>query len=675
MPRTSFVPAKYSRYDRAIGNLRSMLPQLQVYARDMTGNKKLKLAVGSQSQTDGDTIWLRPPMSLAYTKRHRPTLCRVYDALGTSLCPSCADRQFIMATLQHEIGHCMMGSFEKLENQRTANAVATMRNFLRWEFYVRLHEGLSEIGTYDTSLKFVSLARHPWLQAFTLMGEDIRCNKKMFDEFPEMEEEFRARGDRIINEGIEGNDGGLTLYSDLDKDKQISLIFLVKATGVEYEYHFDPEVVELVDSPKGEMILDKFLNARDVYDTMIGAAMALAFANENELCLFDADADDEELDELLKELMKFLAQFIGHGAGGANDTPQRQTGKAQAGGEDEGEAPAGGDDDDDDEEDEDAWGAGGNHHGKAAPADAKTEEELTKVIESLALLGSVPINVAQPLIIREGDSKDEMWTESGYYGSYVTNKQNFKVPESIVGASVNQARIAFGFNARVEKHRNQRSGRVHGKSLAKRVPFGDDRIFATKVRPDARSYHVVIGMDSSGSTAGRTYENIKMAVLGMADVCSRVNVSFEIWGHTTYDLDGDDYEYWSEARMGAAFYEIKAADEPWSTAQKDRLRRATAVSGNLDGHSLRFYRSRADKAKATEKIIMYYTDGAMPASNYNEELDILKDELELCKRQRYTVLGVGAGTDSPTKHGLETVRVDSSSDYRTVVEHLGKRLR
>lgn len=665
---TSFVPTPYRRYDRAIRNLRNMLPQLQIYARDMTGNKKLKLQVGSQSMTDGDTIWLRPPMSLARIQRHRPTLCRTFDAAGTSLCPTCADRQFVMATLQHEIGHCMMGSFEKLEQPKTNQTIYRMRMHLVYEFGDRLIQAAkTDLETHNTSLKLVGQARHPWLQAFTLMGEDIRCNDSMFESFPEMREEFIARGDRIINEGIETDDGSVVWYSDLEHDKQISLIFLVKASGVDYEAHFSEEIVDLADSPEGERILAKFQDAKDVYDTMEAAAEALSFANRNGLCEFDPHTSDDKLEELMEEIMKFLAQFIGHGIGGAGDTPQEKPHGGTAG-ENEGAGSS------DDEDQDGTPYAGGHKHAKAAPEDSKTEEELTKVIESLRLLGSVPLNVRAPMIIEEGDTKDEMWKPDAFWSTYVVKPELFAVPESVVGASVNQARIAFGFNARVEKHRNQRSGRVHGKSLAKRVPFGDDRIFASRVRPDARSYHVVIGIDSSGSTAGRTYENIKRAALGMAEVCSRVNVSFEIWGHTTYEVTADD-DWWKEEDSGPAFYAIKTADEPWTPKQKDRLRRATAVSGNLDGHSMRFYRRQADKAKATEKIIMYYTDGAMPASNYVEELDVLKQELELCRKQRYTVLGVGAGTDSPTAHGLETVRVDSEADYRTVVEHLGKRLR
>lgn len=661
-PAKSFVPAPYRRYDRAIRNLRAMVPQLQIYAREMTGNPKLKLQVGSQSMTDGDTIWLRPPMTLARTQRHRPTLCDITDAAGTSLCPTCADRQFIMATLQHEIGHCTMGSFEKLEITRTQRALFDMVHKIPHAFLTRLDAATSHLDTYNTSLKFTGQARHPWLQAFVLMGEDIRCNRMMFDAHEGMREEFMARGDRIINEGLETDDGELIMYHDLELDKQISLIFLVKATGVEYKDHFAEEVVDICDSSEGKRVLRMFEDAGNVYETMVAAAHALKLANAHQLCEVNPNAAEDELKELLEEIMKFLATFIGHGEGGASDTPQFHAG------EDDGDG-------DDEQPSSPMLSAGGVKHGKADPKEAATEEELTKVIESLALLGSVPMNVAQPLIIREGDDKDEMWDTEDYWSSYVTSEKDFKLPESVLGASVNQARIAFGVNKRVERHRNQKSGKVHGKSLAKRVPFGDDRIFASKIRPDGRSYHVVIGIDSSGSTAGQTYENIKRAALGMAEVCSRVGVTFEIWGHTTYDLDRDDSRYWTEADMGAAFYAIKTADEPWGSVQRNRLRRATAVSGNLDGHSMRFYRRQADKSKANEKIIMYYTDGAMPASNYDEEKTILVEELEHCRRSHYTVLGVGAGTDSPKKYGLETVRVDSDNDYRTVVEHLGRRLR
>ena len=81
-----------------------------------------------------------------------------------------------------------------------------------------------------------------------------------------------------------------------------------------------------------------------------------------------------------------------------------------------------------------------------------------------------------------------------------------------------------------------------------------------------------------------------------------------------------------------------------------------------------------DRVQATDKIILYCTDGKMPAENHDEELEILQREIKICKQKGYTLLGVGIRTDSPVRHGLDTVQVDEHSDVVKVVRHLEKRL-
>jgi Cobalamin biosynthesis protein CobT VWA domain len=648
---------KYNKYERAISQLRKQLPQLRLYARNMTGNPKLKLVPAAQSQTDGNTIYLRPPTSLGAKQVHTQGMCDLTDSAGTSLCAACATRQFLMVTLQHEIGHCINGSFQELDNFNVTAMIVAWQSmkYILAPFRERMTYAWSDKDTETNQmLKLISSARHPHLSAFCLVAEDVRCNRMMFDQFPEMEVEFQARMDRILEEGIDTEEG-LLVYADMPDDRQISMAFLVAGSGGEIEPYFNETITDLMSTADAKFIVKKMLNASDVYDSATAAAMALKYANDNDLCVVDPHADDDEINELFKELMKMLAELIGHAEGGACDTPN---------------GPEGTRPDDDVDEDGNPRPAG-HEHGKADADKKKSEEELLKVIESLEILGSIPLNVDAPRIIRKDDIGDELWiADSGYnhYQQYIKSKSDFTLPESVLGSSVTKARIAFGVNRRADVQKNQRSGRVDGRKLARRVPFSDDRMFGKKTEPTKRDYHVVIGLDSSGSTAGETYENIKLAALGMAEVCHRVGVSFEIWGHTTYDRDNNWFSY------GPAFYEIKAIDERWTPAVKDKLRTATAVSGNLDGHSMRFYRMQAERAKATEKIIMYYTDGAMPASNFEEELEILKAELMYCKKQHITVMGVGVETDSPTKHGLDTVRVDSTDDLRSVVDHLGKKL-
>lgn len=90
--------------------------------------------------------------------------------------------------------------------------------------------------------------------------------------------------------------------------------------------------------------------------------------------------------------------------------------------------------------------------------------------------------------------------------------------------------------------------------------------------------------------------------------------------------------------------------------------------------TVEYYRKILDHRPETDKVILYYTDGKMPAENHDEELDILQREIRICRQKGYTLLGVGIRTDSPVRHGLDTVQVDGDEDIVKVVRHLEKRL-
>ena len=121
-------------------------------------------------------------------------------------------------------------------------------------------------------------------------------------------------------------------------------------------------------------------------------------------------------------------------------------------------------------------------------------------------------------------------------------------------------------------------------------------------------------------------------------------------------------------------YVVKERQDPWDTNMHERLFALGPDAANLDGHTLEYYRKRLDEQTATDKIILYYTDGKMPAENHDEELEILQREIKICQKRGYTLLGVGIRTDSPIRHGLDTVQVDTEADVVKVVKHLEKRL-
>lgn len=243
--------------------------------------------------------------------------------------------------------------------------------------------------------------------------------------------------------------------------------------------------------------------------------------------------------------------------------------------------------------------------------------------------------------------------------------------ESILGPALLRARIAFADNKRGEHLRHRKAGKVDSRVLGKRASLGDDRLFKKKILPGKKDYFVLIGMDVSGSTNGVNIALEKKAVMAQATLLDRMGIPFAIFAHT-----GDHHDPFSGRAYGLDLdiYHVKDVGDPWDSKVRSHLEDIGPSACNLDGHTLEFYRKQLDAHSASNKIILYYTDGKMPAENHDEELEILQREIRYCRAKNYTLLGIGIRTDSPVRHGLDTVQVDEDADLSKVIEHLEKRL-
>lgn len=253
------------------------------------------------------------------------------------------------------------------------------------------------------------------------------------------------------------------------------------------------------------------------------------------------------------------------------------------------------------------------------------------------------------------------------------------VTESMLGPALLQMRRVFTDNQRGGIERNKRSGRVSARVLGRRAwQEGEDRLFQKKTQPGKKDYAVLIGIDLSGSTAASMNRQQRyssygrdggmkvcqfevIAAYAQAELCARLGIKFAVYGHSGH-------------RGTMTIMPVKTFDEPWNSAAVTRMSNLTHHSANYDGHTIEYYRKQLDKVQATEKVLMYYSDGEMPASNYQEELAILQREVQIARKKGYVLMAVGARTDAPIKHGLDTVRIDQIGDIPKVVRHLGKRL-
>lgn len=241
---------------------------------------------------------------------------------------------------------------------------------------------------------------------------------------------------------------------------------------------------------------------------------------------------------------------------------------------------------------------------------------------------------------------------------------------TVLAPALNHLRVVFTDNKRGAKQRHLLKGRVDPKVLGKRVPVEDYRIFQHKSQPGVKDYFVTIGVDLSGSTGGgfrggmnaygdRTASKLyamKAAAGAKAEMLQRLGIKFAFYGHSADD--------------GIEMCEVKSPKEPWSDVTRDRLASVSCYGYNLDGHSLEFYRKVTERQQATNRVILYYTDGLI--NNIGEEWDIFSENVEICRRHNITVCGVEVGTDSGLTEtlGLPTVRIDGLQDVNKVVTFL-----
>jgi hypothetical protein len=270
------------------------------------------------------------------------------------------------------------------------------------------------------------------------------------------------------------------------------------------------------------------------------------------------------------------------------------------------------------------------------------------------------------------------WGPSGgpYFQEDLPVPEEFMVDERIIGRTLRDARVVFTENKRAKHERGLKSGRVNPAVLGRRAPVQDDRLFQKKRRPGKRDYEFVIGVDVSGSTqAAFRLERIKRAVFAQAELLHRLDVKFSIYAHTG-GWDRKSPWSWSNRNNGYQVWilKIKGPNEAWGRQPRTRLAHLRPLIENLDGHTIEFYRKQLEKSQATDRILLYYTDGEMPAANKYEELDILQRELGELDRRGIIKLAVGINTDSPSRYGFDTVQVDCDEDLVKVVTQLRRYL-
>lgn len=255
----------------------------------------------------------------------------------------------------------------------------------------------------------------------------------------------------------------------------------------------------------------------------------------------------------------------------------------------------------------------------------------------------------------------------GRHGRRAT--EDITIPESILIPALTKLRVVFSDNKKGSHERNLLAGtKIDQRWLGQRIPAEDYRVFSRKIKPGKKDWFICIGLDVSGSTADPgKLKLIKHSAFAMAEMCNRLGVAFAVYAHTGTSSD-------HSGSVDLDIYQVKSPEQRWDTDAKRRLAGLQPHHANLDGHTLEFYRKVTERQRATNKCVLYYTDGAMPASNFHEELGILQREIKVLRRTGVGIVGVGINSSSPTQHGLDTIRMDRIEDVPRVVAELERRL-
>lgn len=707
---------------RAVERFRQMQSTITGFVRAISGNDMVRVeATGGGPASTRDVVYVSVPIELGDDIQHDRNLCYIRGENLQQHCMACRAGEEINFQIYHESAHILKGSHRKLSRRQIdhmAGVVASTWRPMFPKFAAKTAEAIRK-NKYpeDTTIMGVCQDIHKWM-GFTFNNmEDLRVDTHMFSVRPGIRMMSEAMTMRLMVEGAVVNDEQ-RFWRDLPVEQQILVAISFLGFGYSNEY-FSDECKEFIDShPLLTEYAQRAMAANDAMSAWEIAVELLYYLHT--LGMYDPpteedDEDDSENESDQGEESQPGENESGEGGGGKGEdegSPNDQPGKGGGRGEDSADGDKSGDGPSDggegDPSDDDGEKGGQQGRGDIDPNDSEPGEhesvgsgppDQASVSEAMARGGwGGPSDQderdvkAIETALKQAEHFDQPSAEVTSvqfhrYGETNTAKgcsawsspydvygiDSPKPPESVVGESLMKARRVFSDNTTVRRTRNMRSGRIHSPSLAKRVPFNDDRMFQKKVVPNAKSYTVFIAADVSGSNSSQNrIHRVRQTLGALSGLVSRLGVEFEVLCHTSHIDQGS---YFSDSyTLTLDLYPIKELRERWTEDSYERLRHITDSDANLDGHMLEYLRKRCDKALTTNKVILYLTDGAMPAANAKEELRILKKEIKECRRRGYTLLGVGIDTDSPKKHGLETVRVDSMRDVPNVVRALERKL-
>jgi len=696
------------RFIRALKACESIAPGLSALASALSGKKTRVIFSRSDSATDGKTIWLKPDVRLGDKIPHNRKLCDQRDPVTHAFaCEACGLLDQVTAVFYHEIGHKIQGSFAAMPD--LDKVVDRVTPFLEPRQALALRTATFSDYTFMEASASIS----KWMPFVLNVFEDARVNRKMTATRPGLRRSFTLAANSILSEGIENADGSRSKWSDRSIDMQMLIgSFLAASDFTGCLANLDTQVGAFYARPDALDIANRHTESvADAFDQAFDMFLLLrseGFLKDDEQSSNESESGPGRPGESQEGESQDGESQDGESDGESQDGESGKSskgepdGESQDGesdgesrdGESDGESRDGESQDGESQDgDHEPGKSGGSVDGKATATESKFEIE--NLMKTLAGHGSdfefdnADWSVAELQQLHRatteirgrassiGEVEFHAWPEGlGYWiPSFAVPEEAVAPSQTLLGVTVAKSRMIFQENQASHFSPGQRRGRFYGPH-ASRLIAGDVNVFGRRITPDERSFHVLIGLDVSGSTDAtlmtgreRRIDLIRRAGYSLAEVMARLDVGFSVYGHSGRRRRG-----YGTGEFTMDLLELKAPGARWDATAKQAVRALQPQLYNLDGHTMQEYRKIVEGQRVTRKVIIYLTDGEMPAANRNDELPVLKSEILRCRESGISLIGIGVETDSPKEHGLDTLILNSIDDLPKLIAGIGERL-
>ena len=688
----------------AVKEFNRLAPTLTSFASALAG-RKLFVRAGVSTYTDGSTIYIRPPDLLATRAAHDYSLCDKRENFKL-LCPGCERIENIYYRLQHEMAHCIFNSLKPVN--------VDMRDFVKaagfgtQEFIDSITDvcNLYTGHIKDTPPKIARIfGNHVGMMNNFMEDYRIERNTGMLRAGFSVMSYYQLED--VIENGIPGdehNNYQTQRWQDTEPDQLIKALWLFNAQGHQIDNRFDSKMVADIHDFSAVFSKDKL---QSVTDSILGAVSFVAFMNVRGYFQDNPDeqnASNEQNQEGQDSRDgEEAGQNQSQGQTGQTQADQTQADQTQADQTQADQAQA-------DQAQTDQAQADQAQADQAQTDQAQTDQTQNQDNKSKArkLDGNKLLEIFTNKcgISHDHNAEDfeddqtgsgipddllaKVINQSENWDEYEENLSGLKFLKktdnslkvfrtksinkpslSTTGPSVLHARRIFSDSKLDKNEYGLKRGKLNSNSLARRAWNDDPRLFKKKTRAEGISSEVCIGLDISGSTEDTDNSGLsfcsKIAQLGygLSDLLNKVGVDFSIFAHTT-----------SHYNNGLAQYiiAIKDVNDRWDNASKDRCLSLVPLGGSLDGHNFEFYRKKLQASKANRKLMIYFTDGQIPATRRQDEIPVLQREIKTLKKLGIATLGVGIYTDAPKEVGMDTVLLRDHTDMSTVLKEVEKRI-